>query len=128
MNEEKHPHIAEAKAKSMTLIGQHRFIALIVGSIVVALLLVAVAMALYATSGTAQLDLSRPGYKTVRDQVKQVDNYEGFSASGDIDQKTLDEFKKLYDAQAKDATSVDAFSPVLLSDEALGIDAPVATQ
>lgn len=130
MNDEphQHPSILESKSKPMTLIGQHRFIAMIAGSIVIALLLVAVAMALYASSGTAQLDLSRPGYKTVQNQVKQADNYEGFSATGSIDEKTLTEFKRVYDTQAKEVTSLDAFNPELLSDESLGIDAPIAVQ
>lgn len=104
---------------------QHRFVVLITGSVIIALLLVAVSMQLYSSSGTAQLDLSRPGYKSVRDQIRPEDAYDGFSASGPIDDAALKNFKELYDKRAKDA-SADAFGSDVLGEQTLGIDAPPA--
>lgn len=108
-------------------ISQHRFMALIGGSIVVALLLVVISMQLYFSSGTAQLDLSRPGFKSVRDQVKPEDTFDGFSANGAVDQKALDEFNQLYTKRAKEAAP-DAFGSDVLSEQTLGIDAPAVEQ
>lgn len=98
----------------------------IAGSIGIALLLVLVSMALYLSSGAAQLDLSRPGYQSVQNQVEKTETFKGFPATGSIDEKALDQFQKLFDEQAKQVTTVDAFNPEVLSDQALGIDAPAA--
>ena len=101
---------------------KYRFIVLITTSIVIALTLVSISMSLYSSSGTAQLDLSRPGYKSVRDQVQPESDYSTFSASGPINATELNKFQSLYDARLKDATSVEVFTSDVLSDEALSID------
>lgn len=105
----------------MTETSRWRFILLIGGSVSVALLLVAVSIALYFSSGTAQLDLSRPGYKSVRSQSKE-DPYTGFSSSGSIDEQALNDFQKLYQEQANKATSLEPFTGDALNDSTLGID------
>ncbi len=98
-----------------------RFITLIGGAIVIALILVSVSVAMYFSSGTAQVDLSRPGYQSVRDQTLPEDPFKGFPSSGTVDEKTLSDFNKLYKERAKNATSVDAFNSDVLSDAALNI-------
>jgi hypothetical protein len=92
------------------------------GSIVVAFLLVLASMALYATSGAAQLDLSRPGYKSVQDKVDRTDNFESFPATGSVDGKTLDQFLELYTKQTKPVDDNNAFNPSALDDSALEIE------
>jgi hypothetical protein len=107
---------------------QHRFITLVGIAIVIAVFLVGVSLALYASSGTAQLDLSRPGYVSVRDQASKTDEtFDGFSSSGAIDKTTLEQFRRLYAEQSKKATSVDSFGGAVMSDQALSIDAPVVS-
>lgn len=119
MTEETLQHSDASEPKALY---RNKLVLFISGSIVVALLLVAVAMALYASSGAAQLDLSRPGYKAVQDKVDKTDTFKSFSASGSVDDKTLDQFRKLYDEQVQRVTTSDAFNPDVLSDQALGID------
>lgn len=104
--------------------GEHRFLIMIGASIVIALFLVSVALALYASSGAAQLDLSRPGYQSVREQASGDDAFNGFSASGALDKAALEQFEKLYDERAKQAIGVESFSGSGMSDESLSIDAP----
>lgn len=111
-----------AQQRDVTLWERHRFATMITGSIVIAMTLVAIALALYSSSGAAQLDLSRPGYVSVREKVTQSNQFEGFSASGDVNKEALDQFKKMYDEQAKAATTVESFGGDVLSDEALSID------
>lgn len=106
----------------MHLSSRTRFIVFIAGSVAVSMVLVATSIAMYFSSGTAQVDLSRPGYQSVRSQTKPEDPYKGFSSSGPIDDKTLDEFESLYKDRASDATSLDAFNPDVLGDNALGLD------
>ena len=105
-------------------IKEHRFILMIVGTIIIALFLVVIAMALYASSGTAQVDLSRPGYSTVRSQAKDSNpTFAGFSGTGPIDKAALQEFETLYDTRSKQITGVKAFNSDPLSDVSLHIEA-----
>jgi hypothetical protein len=103
---------------------RRNFAVFIGGSIVIAFLLVLVSMALYASSGAAQLDLSRPGYKSVQDKVNRTDSFESFPASGAVDNKTIEQFLGLYKRQVKPVDNTDAFNVSALEDQALGIDAP----
>ncbi len=105
-----------------------RLMLLIGGSVVLSLLLVAASIALYFSSGTAQLDLSRPGYKSVRDQNKPDNQFKGFSSSGSITNDVLAEFEKMYRDRAKNAVSIDAFNPDVLSESALGLDDTTAPE
>ena len=109
-----------AQAQHLSGWQQHKFMVLVGLTIALSLVLVVVSLWLYNSSGAAQLDLSRPGYQSVRDQAKTGD-FTGFSSSGTFDKEQLDDFRKMYDAQLKEATAVDAFGGNVMSDEALGI-------
>ena len=111
--------------KENTFQSRHLFMIMITSSVFVALMLVGISMALYYNSGAAQLDLSRPGYKDVRNQVINGDTFQNYSDSGPINQTTISEFKLLYDQQAKKIESVDAFGGDPLSPDALGINVAV---
>jgi hypothetical protein len=102
---------------------QHRFLVMIGVAIGISLFLVSVALALYASSGTAQLDLSRPGYTSVQEQASRQDEFKSFSSSGPIDRKVISEFRKVYDEEAKAATSIDAFGGDAMGDKVLSLDA-----
>jgi len=112
-----------AEGHSLSRWAQHRFMLLVGATILISLFLVGVALALYASSGTAQLDLSRPGYESVRKQAVRSDTFNGYPSSGAIDKSALDEFRKLYDKQAQQATSVDSFGGAAMSDQTLSIEA-----
>lgn len=103
---------------------EHRFLVMIGAVIIVALFLIGVALALYASSGASQLDLSRPGYQSVREQAGKSDTFSGFSASGEIDKAALDQFQTLYNERIKQAVGVESFGGTGMSDDSLSIDAP----
>ena len=103
---------------------RHRFTVLILSTIVISLFLVGVALALYASSGAAQLDLSRPGYTSVRQQAVESDSFAGFSSSGPVTKDTLNQFQTMYKQQATQATNVDSFGGDPLNDKSLSIDDP----
>ena len=113
-----------AEARTLSAWERHKFMALVGITIVVSLFLVGVAMALYSSSGAAQLDLSRPGYQSVREQASRTAEFEAFPATGKIDEKAISQFKELYDKKAKEATSVDSFGGDVMTDEALSLEAP----
>lgn len=106
------------------VVKRHQFLTAIGGAILISIFLVYVALSLYQTSGTLQLDLSRPGYDNARKEATKDDAvFKGFSADGDIDQAALDEFDKLYRQKAAEALiEIDAFSGNALSDKTLSIE------
>jgi len=97
----------------------HRLIMLLIGTISMALVLTCVSVIIYTTSGAAQLDLSRPGYRSVSDQVITEDTIDTYSASGAINEQAIKEFIELYDEQAEKGKAVDAFNGDPLNPEVL---------
>lgn len=120
MSEE--PLIPEHRSQLAVFFAEHRFLFLVFGSVVIAVLLVMVSLSLYVSSGAAQLDLSRPGYQAIREQVTEDDSFKGYDADGPLDKKALDQFQSLYDEKLKEAQSIDAFGNDVLSPESLQID------
>lgn len=108
-------------------LAKNRFVILIGSSILVALFLVMVALALYGFSGAAQVDLSRPGYSGIRNQISDTQEPTAFPSSGSIDKDVLDNYEKLYNKTADQVTAVEAFESGALSDEALRINEAAAT-
>jgi hypothetical protein len=102
----------------------HQFVSMIVLAILIALFLVYVALSLYQSSGTLQLDLSRPGYDSAREEASKGNEvFKGFSADGPINRDSLNEFDRLYKEKAAEALiDIDAFSGDALSDATLTLD------
>lgn len=117
MNEDQflhHTHLQNAR---------RRFVAMMAGSIVTALFLVYAALSLYHSSGTSQLDLSRPGFDVARQEVvREREVFAGFSPDGPINEEALNEFDKLYREKAVEALKIDPFSSEALSDKTLSLD------
>lgn len=100
---------------------RHRFpfaIALVVG---VALLMTAVSLSLYITSGTSRLDLSRPGYEQVRKDVKATPE-DTFSADGSVDKAALDEFQRFYESRRTNLNELGDFKDTTLDDSSLRLE------
>jgi hypothetical protein len=98
---------------------RHRLSLLLIITVVIALCLTVVSVVIYNVSGAAQLDLSRPGYRSVSDQVDKESKIDEYSASGSVNKETIEEFMKLYDTQAAKAKAVDAFNGDPLNPEVL---------
>lgn len=118
--------MTEETSQQSTGIRRHQLALFIGSSIVIALVLVVISMVLYVSGGAIQLDASRPGVKALTDKVDQTDSFKSFPATGSVDKKTLEQFRKLYDEQVRQVTTGDAFNASVLDDAALGIDAPAA--
>lgn len=110
------------EAHKLDFQSKYRFLVFIAIAVALAAFLVSVALALYNSSGAAQLDLSRPGYQSVREQAPRSTTYEGFPASGTLDTESLVEFRKLYKEKSKEAQAIDSFSGDVISDKALSIN------
>lgn len=104
-------------------LSKYRFLLFIVSSILLSFVVVMISMELYQSSGAAQLDLSRPGYVSVRSQATtDTGEFQNYPDSGPINQDDINEFKAIYDLQAQKIKTVDAFKGDPLSIDALGIN------
>lgn len=98
---------------------EHRFLLLIMMTIVISFILVCISLYMYTASGAIQLDLSRPGYQSVSNQVERESPITGFSSSGSVNLETIDTFLELYDEQTETAQAVDAYNGDPLNPELL---------
>jgi hypothetical protein len=103
----------------MTFWDKHRLSLLLIITVLIAIILTVVSMIAYNVSGTAQLDLSRPGLSSVSDKVDKGDKITEYSNFGPVNKDSINEFTKLYDEQAKKAKAVDAFNGDPLNPETL---------
>jgi len=117
MEEPKSPQEVE----NLSPIYKHIFGLMIVFSIMIAIVLVLTSMALYYSSGAAQLDLSRPGYNDVRDQIDKSDDFLNYSSIGSLDAGLINEYKIMFDQKIVKIESVDSFGGDPLSPVSLGI-------
>jgi len=94
-------------------------------TIAITLALTILSYTLYVISGTAQLDLSRPGYKQALSEVAptDTDNYD-FSATGPLDVNSLNDFEVKYESLIGKIEGYSAFNPDTLSDEQLNLTDP----
>ena len=105
--------------EDMTFWDKHRLSLLLIITVFISLVLTVISMVAYNASGTAQLDLSRPGYSSVSDKVDKTDKITEYSSFGTVDKDSIDEFTKLYDEQAIKTKAVDAFNGDPLNPEVL---------
>ena len=102
---------------------KHSFSLFIMISIVISSAIVVVSMFMYSGSGAAQLDLSRPGYISVRSQATTDDgDLKSFNPIGDMNQNVLNDFKSSYEKQSQKVKSVNAFGGDPLSPDELGLN------
>jgi len=116
-----------SRDEQLTFWEEHRFIMLIAGTIIISLILVSVSIYIYKVSGSAQLDLSRPGYKSVSDKVDRTDPVTEYSAFGSVTKSTVNDFTELYDKRAEKAKAVDAFNGDPLNPEVLEFSEPTTS-
>ncbi len=105
---------------------QYKFILLIVGVITISLILVSISMWLYAKSGAAYVDLSRPEYQSIREKAKEEKKVKTFANSGALNEKAYKQFYDEYDLRIEEINNSNSFNTQSLSDELLQISDPDA--
>lgn len=116
--------VAKTAEEALPFWAKHRLSLLLIITVVIAITMTSISVVIYNVSGAAQLDLSRPGYLSVSDKVETTDEINTYSASGAVNKDTIEEFIKLYDAQASKAKKVDAFNGDPLNPEVLEFGSP----
>ena len=102
----------------LALVSRHRFPFAIASVISIAILMTTISLSLYVTSGTARLDLSRPGYESVRKNI-QITPEETFNTDGPINKAALDEFDKLLGQRRANLNALGDFKDASLDDASL---------
>lgn len=116
--------IAKTAEEALSFWARHRLSLLLIITVVIAITMTSISVVIYNKSGAAQLDLSRPGYRSVSDKVEMTDEINTYSPLGAVNKDTIEEFIKLYDAQASKAKKVDAFNGDPLNPEVLEFGVP----
>jgi len=98
---------------------RHRLSLLLIFTVIVTIVFTTVSIVLYDVSGTVQLDLSRPGYRSISSQIDHDTTIDEYSAFGTLDREAIEEFIALYEEQAAKAKAVDAFNGDPLNPELL---------
>lgn len=124
MSDERTPVVRE---EHLSFWDERRFLILIIGTILIAVVLASISITIYKVSGASQLDLSRPGYQSVSDKVDRTDPVTDYSAYGPVNKNTVSDFTKLYDAQATKAKAVDAFNGDPLNPDVLEFSDPTTS-
>ena len=107
---------------------KYRFVGMLSAVIAISLVLTGVSLEIYNTSGAAQVDLSRPGYQSVRKEATLEQPNDQFEASGNLDDKSYEKFYEMYDRHAGRSADVSSFGDQALSDESLQIFADSGAQ
>ena len=105
-------------------IARHRLASGITLVIAVAILLTTINMWLYVHSGASGLDLSRPGYDVVRENIRSVKNEPTFAAEGPLTTEIIDFYLTDFRSEKIQASQLGTFSPEPLSNEVLDFNVP----
>ncbi|MGH7218533.1 MAG: hypothetical protein ACREGE_03785 [Candidatus Microsaccharimonas sp.] len=116
--------LVKPEDETLSFWDRHRLSLLLILTVIIAIIMTIVSVIIYNSSGAAQLDLSRPGYRSVSDQIERDDTIDEYSASGPINTDTIQEFITLYDEQAEKAKAVNAFNGDPLNPEVLVFGTP----
>ncbi len=107
---------------------RHQFTMAIGLTIVIAFIMTAVSLSLYVSSGTLQLDLSRPAYESARKELIKPEDKKEFATNGPIDKAALDEYQKQFDAQRTELNRIGKFKDQSISDESLTLSTEATQQ
>lgn len=108
--------------------GGHNLMRLGLLATIITLFTTSVSLIIYHNSGDIYLDRSRPGFLPEKHEVKHDDEPEknySFPESGNLDSKTLEEFRKNFKRALEDIKNLkDPFSAENLSDDFVGLKSP----
>jgi hypothetical protein len=108
----------------------HQWLVFVITALIIALTLTGISLWLYRVSGTAKLDLSRPGYEKVREDVKDnSDSTKPFSPTGKLDDAAVSDFNSRYQDIKTRLDQMNNYDNAAVSDENLGLsDEQIVTE
>lgn len=123
MSEELKQEEVKEEAQQHPIHGGRNLMILGLSAVIIAVITTAISLVVYRSTGDIYLDRSRPGY--ISEDEKNDTKYESketFSADGEINKKTIDEYLEQLDSVRGRIDSLsDTFTEDPLIDDALGI-------
>ena len=85
--------------------------------------MLAVAMHLYDSSGTASLDLSLPSYNNERSQIdwRDDENADMIAPTGELNKTDAEEYQRKLKTKTDQIDQIEGFSPASLDDKNIGL-------
>ena len=101
----------------------HQLGCFVVAALIITAVLTLISLHIYISSGAMKLDLSRPGYEKVREEVTQNSAADQpYPSTGALDSAALTDFANRLDEQQKELSASGNFNDISLSDANLGLE------
>lgn len=99
----------------------HRFALFVVSCIIVAIVMTGISLVLYQRSGAMKLDMSRPGYESVRTEVEKSNDDQPYSSSGAFDDEVIQDFENRIDKYRDELNNMGDYDNASITDESLNL-------
>lgn len=110
------------RKKFFDFIMAHQFPAMLTAVLLVTALLTLLNIVIYTRSGTVNIDLSRPGYETARQNVSENVTETDFAPNGPITKEVRDDFIERLEKLQTEMSQMNDFAGDSLSDKALNLE------
>lgn len=105
----------------VALVQRHTIIYGVSAALLIAMLLTAISMALYVSSGASRLDLSRPGYEGAREEVQRGISETSFDPTGPLNTEVTKDFQERFDTHRDRLGKLGNYGTNALDDDQLQI-------
>jgi hypothetical protein len=109
------------KEEAAKKLSGYRFAIMIAGAVILTIILTSISITIYISSGAINIDLSRPGYESVREETTIEESEPPFDATGPIDKTVADDLNRRLEKIQAHLLEMNSFSGETLSDEALDL-------
>lgn len=107
--------------KTLNYVKNHQFTCFVISCIIIACIMTVISLQLYDKSGAIKLDLSRPGYEKVRQEVEKESDDQPYEATGTLDEQSIKDFESRLNKYDKELKALSNYSESTISDENLGL-------
>ena len=107
---------------------EHQFALFIIICITVAFIMTLISLELYRRSGAMNLDMSRPGYESVRMKVEQTSDDRPYSSSGSLTNEAITDFEERLNNYKDELNNLGTYDNSIVSDENLNLTPLTSSQ
>lgn len=108
-------------ARLRHLVSEHQFASFVILCILVATAMTLISLELYRRSGAIKLDMSRPGYEKVRQEVEKSQDDQPYSSSGVLDSAAVKDFDSRLDKYREELKKLSDYNSADIADEDLNL-------
>ena len=109
-------------------LADHQFALFIIICITIAFIMTLISLELYRRSGAMNLDMSRPGYESVRTEVEQTSDDRPYSSSGPLTNEAITDFEERLNNYKDELNNLGTYDNSIVSDENLNLTPLTSSQ